>query len=171
MYFRIAILCISKRCPDVKTLVAAICSLKDIKILFESVHGKKKTSNHSWSWMWGLRHELECIYMLGSCKCRNNTHPSIDVGMRLKMNMKGTRKGTFTAVRIRIVICWVWQNVIWYLMFCWPCIIVYQYNETKVMHFSFSLLRIKGLYIFRALLAHPQEVLNKQHLVYCLRIT
>jgi hypothetical protein len=30
-------------------------------------------------------------------------------------------------------------------MFCWPCIIVYQYIETKVMHFLFNLLRIKGL--------------------------
>jgi hypothetical protein len=29
-------------------------------------------------------------------------------------------------------------------MFCWPCIIVYQYNETNVMHFSFNLLRIRG---------------------------
>jgi hypothetical protein len=34
------------------------------------------------------------------------------------------------------------------LMFCWPCIIEYQYNETNVMHFSFSLLRIKSLYMF-----------------------
>jgi hypothetical protein len=58
-----------------------------------------------------------------------------------------------------------------YLMFCWPCIAVYQYNdwpctivyqysETNVMHFLFSLLRIKGLYMFRALLAHPQEALH-----------
>jgi hypothetical protein len=38
------------------------------------------------------------------------------------------------------------------------------------MHFLFNLLRIKGLYIFRALLAHPQEVLRKRHLVYCLRV-
>jgi hypothetical protein len=38
-------------------------------------------------------------------------------------------------------------------MFCWPCIIVYQYSETDGMHFLFSLLRIKGLYVFRALLA------------------
>jgi hypothetical protein len=38
------------------------------------------------------------------------------------------------------------------------------------MHFLFSLLRIKGLYMFRALLAHPQEVLNKRHLVYCVRV-
>jgi hypothetical protein len=30
-----------------------------------------------------------------------------------------------------------------------------QYNETNVMHFSFNLLKIKGLYMFRALLAHP----------------
>jgi len=30
MYFRIAILCFSKRCPDAKTLVAAFYSLKDI---------------------------------------------------------------------------------------------------------------------------------------------
>jgi hypothetical protein len=38
------------------------------------------------------------------------------------------------------------------------------------MHFSFSLLEIKGLYMFRALLAHPQEVLHERHLVYCVRI-
>jgi hypothetical protein len=46
------------------------------------------------------------------------------------------------------------------LMFCWPCIIVYQYIETNVVHFLFSLLRIKGLYMFRPLLTHPQEVLH-----------
>jgi hypothetical protein len=40
------------------------------------------------------------------------------------------------------------------------CIIVHQYNETSVMHFPFNLLRIKGLYMFRALLAHPQEALQ-----------
>jgi hypothetical protein len=55
-------------------------------------------------------------------------------------------------------------------MFIWPCFIVYQCNETKVMHFSFNLLRIKGLYMFRALLADPQEVIHKRHLVYCLHI-
>jgi hypothetical protein len=42
---------------------------------------------------------------------------------------------------------------------------VCQYNEINVMHFSLNLLRIKGLYMFRALLAHPQEVLHKRHLV------
>jgi hypothetical protein len=36
----------------------------------------------------------------------------------------------------------------------------HQYSETNVMHFLFNLLRIKGLYIFRALLAHPQEALH-----------
>jgi hypothetical protein len=46
-------------------------------------------------------------------------------------------------------------------MFCRPCIIVYQYIETNVMHFSFNLLKIKGLYMFRALLAHFQEALYK----------
>jgi hypothetical protein len=45
-----------------------------------------------------------------------------------------------------------------------------QYKETNVMHFSFNLLRIRGLYMFRALLAHPQEALHKRDLVYCLRI-
>jgi hypothetical protein len=49
-------------------------------------------------------------------------------------------------------------------MFCLPCITVYQYRETNLMHFLFSLLRIKGLYMFQALLAHPQEALNKRHL-------
>jgi hypothetical protein len=37
-------------------------------------------------------------------------------------------------------------------------ITVCQYSETNVMHFLCSLLRIKGLYMFRAVLAHPQEV-------------
>jgi hypothetical protein len=41
----------------------------------------------------------------------------------------------------------------------------YQYNGTNVVHFSSSLFRIKGLYMFRALLAHPQEALHKRHLV------
>jgi hypothetical protein len=40
-----------------------------------------------------------------------------------------------------------------------------------VLHFSFNSLRIKGLYTFRALLAHPQEALHKRHLVYCVRIS
>jgi hypothetical protein len=44
------------------------------------------------------------------------------------------------------------------------------YSETNVLHFLFSLLRIKFLYMFRALLAHPQEALNKRHLVYCVRV-
>jgi hypothetical protein len=57
-----------------------------------------------------------------------------------------------------------------HLMFCWPCIIVYQYSETKVMHFLFNLLRVKGLYMFRALLAQPQVPLHKKHLVYCVRV-
>jgi hypothetical protein len=38
------------------------------------------------------------------------------------------------------------------------------------MHFLFSLLRIKGPYMFRTLLAHSQEVLHKLQLVYCVRV-
>jgi hypothetical protein len=57
-----------------------------------------------------------------------------------------------------------------YLMLCWPCIIVYQYSETNVMHFLFSLLRSKSLYMFRALLAHPQEELHKQNSVYWMHV-
>jgi hypothetical protein len=37
---------------------------------------------------------------------------------------------------------------------CDPC----QYSETNVMHILSSLLGIKGFYMVRALLAHPQEV-------------
>jgi hypothetical protein len=47
---------------------------------------------------------------------------------------------------------------------------VHQYNETNVMHFSFNLLVIKGLYIFRALLAHPQDAMYRRYLVYCVRV-
>jgi hypothetical protein len=58
-----------------------------------------------------------------------------------------------------------WLNILIFLTFCWPSITVYQYNETNVMHFLFNLLRIKGLYVFRALLAHLQKALHKLHLV------
>jgi FtsH-binding integral membrane protein len=37
--------------------------------------------------------------------------------------------------------------------------------------FVFSLLGINSLYMFRALFAHLQEALHKQHLVYCVHIT
>jgi hypothetical protein len=39
-----------------------------------------------------------------------------------------------------------------------------------VIHISLNLLKIKGLHMFRALLAHPQEAPHKRHLVYCVRI-
>jgi hypothetical protein len=52
----------------------------------------------------------------------------------------------------------------------WTTGIVYRYYETNVMHFSFILFRIKGLYMFRALLAHPQEVLHKRQYVYFVRL-
>jgi hypothetical protein len=54
------------------------------------------------------------------------------------------------------------------LTFCWPCITIYQCSETNMMHFLFNLLRLKGFYMFQALLAHLQEMLHKQHLVYCM---
>jgi hypothetical protein len=53
---------------------------------------------------------------------------------------------------------------------CRPIYIINQYNETNVMQFSFNLLRIKGLYMLRTLLAYPQEALHKRHLVYYVRI-
>jgi hypothetical protein len=55
-------------------------------------------------------------------------------------------------------------------MFCWPCLIVYQYSETNVMHFLFNLLRNQGLYMFLALPVHLQESLYKRHLVYCVSV-
>jgi hypothetical protein len=45
------------------------------------------------------------------------------------------------------------------------------YHETNVMHFSFNLLRIKCLYMFRWILTHPREAHHKQHLVYCVRMS
>jgi hypothetical protein len=42
-----------------------------------------------------------------------------------------------------------------------------QYSENNVMHFLFSLLRIKDLYMFQALVAHSQDSLHKRHLVCC----
>jgi hypothetical protein len=48
--------------------------------------------------------------------------------------------------------------------------VLHQYSKTSMMHFLFNVLRIKGLYVFRALLADPQEVQHKQHLVYCVSV-
>jgi hypothetical protein len=53
------------------------------------------------------------------------------------------------------------------LMFCWPCIVTYQYS--KPTRCTFCLLWISSLYMFRALLARLQEALHKQ-LVYCVRV-
>jgi hypothetical protein len=38
------------------------------------------------------------------------------------------------------------------------------------MHFLFNVLRIKGVFIFLSLLAHPQKALHKRQLVYCVRV-
>jgi hypothetical protein len=46
---------------------------------------------------------------------------------------------------------------------------VNQYSKTNVMHLLLNLLRIKDLYIFRALLSHLQEALHKRNLVYGVR--
>jgi hypothetical protein len=43
--------------------------------------------------------------------------------------------------------CPIYTKILNSLMFCWPCITVYQYSETNVMHFLFSLLRIKDRYV------------------------
>jgi hypothetical protein len=61
----------------------------------------------------------------------------------------------FTDVWQRLRVTWTSHMGSWHLqlvwdifprlMFCWPCIIVYQYSETNVMHFLLNLLRIKGL--------------------------
>jgi hypothetical protein len=45
-----------------------------------------------------------------------------------------------------------------------------QYSETNMVYLLFNLLRIKGLYMLRALLTHPQEALHKRHLVYYVRV-
>jgi hypothetical protein len=57
-----------------------------------------------------------------------------------------------------------------HVTFCWPCIIVYHHSKTNVMHFLFNLLKIKSLYMFRALFAQPQEAIHKRHLLYCVRV-
>jgi hypothetical protein len=45
-----------------------------------------------------------------------------------------------------------------------------QNSETNPMHFLFNLLRIMDLYMIRALLSHPQELLHKRNLLYCVRV-
>jgi hypothetical protein len=39
-----------------------------------------------------------------------------------------------------------------------------------MMRFLINLLRMKSLYMFRALLARPKEALHKCHLLYCMRV-
>jgi hypothetical protein len=44
------------------------------------------------------------------------------------------------------------------------------HSETTMTHFLLNLLRIKVLYVFRALVAHLQEALQIRPLVYCVRV-
>jgi hypothetical protein len=54
---------------------------------------------------------------------------------------------------------------------CCNSTVSYQYSETNVMHFVFNLLRIKGLCMFRALLAQLHEdCTNGTWYVYCMRV-
>jgi hypothetical protein len=88
-----------------------------------------------------------------------NEHNTILIAQR------NIEQGSYNFFFVLVLLCMRWRWVIVLkrnLMFCWPCIIVYQFNETKVMHFSFNLLRIKGLYMFRLLLDHPQDARKKQ---------
>jgi hypothetical protein len=88
---------------------------------------------------------------------RTHTHTHTHTACRTPLNEWSARR--------RATLRTQYTNNTGYLMFCWPCNIVYQYSETNVMHFLFNLLRM-----FRALLAHPQEVVYKRYLVYCVRV-
>jgi hypothetical protein len=43
---------------------------------------------------------------------------------------------------------------------------MHQYSESNVMHILSNLLRINGLYMFRALLAYRQEAIHKRYLLW-----
>jgi hypothetical protein len=89
-------------------------------------------------------------------------HASLSYYMKLTIYMFGY---IFTLISAFFALCWfLILNVLL------TCITVYQWSKTSVMHFLFNLLRIKGLYMFLALLAHPQEVLHKLQLVNCVRV-
>jgi hypothetical protein len=64
-----------------------------------------------------------------------------------------------SSIRIRYFSSWDKQKKLNFVDRCYQC------NETNVMHFASSLLRIKARYMFRALLAHLREVLHKWHFV------
>jgi hypothetical protein len=55
----------------------------------------------------------------------------------------------------------LWNPQTWIrnLMFCWPCFIVYQYNEPNVMLFLFNLLRIKASTLFE----HYMLILRRRY--------
>jgi hypothetical protein len=61
----------------------------------------------------------------------------------------------YNTINLHICIdpCWSCLSLLWFLNVLLTCITVYQYSKTKVMHLVLSLLRINGLYTFRALLA------------------
>jgi hypothetical protein len=48
-----------------------------------------------------------------------------------------------------------------YLMFCWPCITVYQYNKTNVMHLSFNWLCHNCSFI--VIVAQPTDITRTQY--------
>jgi hypothetical protein len=103
---------------------------------------------------WGTLHQYLCMFY---CCWRHKVTKQSLSSREMVLGWLGSWGGVSTTKYLN-------------LMFCWPCIIAYRYNETNVMHFSFSLLGIKSLYMFRALLAHLQEALHKRHFVYCMHI-
>jgi hypothetical protein len=101
-------------------------------------------------------------------KLRDSVVKSVGTA-RLRVDVSGETIRVWISLRLVVNVLHVIYiniNKCWYLILY----LTYQYSETNVMHSLFSLLRIKGLYMFRALLAHPQNALHKRHLVYCVRV-
>jgi hypothetical protein len=86
------------------------------------------------------------------------------------MLINKVEEGSQSGLQFHSVVLYIVQHVATLVASLHQTLQKSQYSTTNVMHFLFSLLRIKGLYMFRALLTDLQEVRNKWHLVYCMRV-
>jgi hypothetical protein len=117
--------------------------------------------NHT---LYDTRNKIPVINVLSSlcCVCTPTRHPAITVEKRGKRISQSCGWDSTCIVDSYRTVMWALHTVVhrvcnegmtkqeahglwkggWLTLFRWPCVTVYQHNETNVMHFSFSLLRI-----------------------------
>jgi hypothetical protein len=117
----------------------------------------------SFLWLWLIVSPIMCVYSYSHHQLQST---GLVVSSAYKKRWVCGGRGMSERSRGNRVVArtaqWCRQANLFFL----PCTVFYHYSKTNVMHCLFSLLRINGLYMFRALLAQIQEALHKRRWGY-----